>query len=96
VIATATRTRQTFLANLAFELVLAVLVVGFALAMLSPSHWLRAVVIVSIAMLLAGALRLVLTPARAGMLCIRGRFFDVICYLIGGALVLTFGILVPR
>ena len=95
-IATGTRTRQTFVANLAFELVLLVLVAGFCIAMFTPSHWLRAVVVVSSAMLLAGLLRLVLSPTRAGLLCVRGRFFDVVCYLAGGALVLGFGVLVPR
>jgi Protein of unknown function (DUF3017) len=95
-IATATRTRQGFVANLAFELVLVVLAAGFCIAMFSPSHWLRAVVVVAASMLLAGVLRLVLSRNQAGLLRIRGRFFDVACYLIGGGLVLGFGVLVPR
>jgi hypothetical protein len=95
-IASVTRTRQAFVANLAFELVLAVLAIGFCIAMFSPSHWLRAVVVVAVAMLLAGVLRLFLSRNRAGLLRIRGRFFDVACYVIGGGLVLGFGVLVPR
>jgi hypothetical protein len=95
-IATVTRTRQAVLANLAFEAVLLVLAIGFCIAMFSPSHWLRAVLVVAAAMLLAGVLRLFLPRSQAGLLFIRGRFFDVACYLVGGGLVLGFGVLVPR
>jgi uncharacterized membrane protein len=96
VIVTPTRVRQTVAANWAFESVMVVLLVGFCVAMLSPSHWLRAVTIVAAAVVLAGVLRAVLPPARARLLCIRSRFFDVVCFLACGGLVLGFGAAVPR
>jgi hypothetical protein len=95
-IATGTRARHTIVTNLAFELVIVVLLVGFVVAMCSPSHWLRAVIIVAASLLLAGVMRIVLPPARAGLLCVRSRFFDIVCYVVGGAAVLGFGVLVPR
>jgi hypothetical protein len=93
---TVNRTRQTLRANWPFEVVLIVVVAGFVIALSSPSHWLRAVVVVGAALLLAGVLRAVLPSAQAGLLCVRSRIFDIVCYLGLGALVISFGALVPR
>jgi hypothetical protein len=61
-----------------------------------PEHWLRGVLLIGGDLLLAGLLRLVLSERRAGILAVRRRAFDVICYLGLGVLVITFGVLAPQ
>ena len=39
-------------------------------------------------MLVAGVLRLVLPTAHAGLLAVRGRWFDIVCYLAMGGVIL--------
>jgi predicted neutral ceramidase superfamily lipid hydrolase len=78
-----------------FLLVIAVMVAGFAYLHLNPQHWLRGVLIIGADLIVAGLLRLVLTPRRAGILAVRSRAFDVICYVALGVLVITFGLALP-
>ena len=61
-----------------------------------PQHWLRAVGVMTVGMLIAGFFRLSLTNEQAGLLRVRRRAFDVACYW--GLAVLTFAIAVilPR
>jgi hypothetical protein len=79
-----------------FLIVVAVLVAGFAYLRLSPQHWLRGVLVIGGDLIGAGVLRLVLTQRRAGILAIRRRPFDVVCYVGLGVLVITFGLALPR
>ena len=79
-----------------FLLVLAVLIVGFGVVRMSPEHWLRGVLIIGGDLIGAGVLRLVLSSRRAGILRVRSRLFDVLCYVGLGVLVIAFGVALPR
>ncbi len=79
-----------------FLLVLAVMVLGFILVRVSPEHWLRGVLIIGGDMIGAGLLRLVVPARRAGILVVRRKLFDVVCYVGLGVLVITFAVLLPR
>ncbi len=66
--------------ELPFSLVLLVELLGLVLVAVAPQHWLRAVGVLSIGLLLAGSFRLLLSDEQAGMLRVRRRSFDVTCY----------------
>lgn len=52
-------------------------------------HWREGGVLLGVALLVAAALRVALTPEQAGLLTVRSRFVDVLCYLgLGAAMVL--------
>jgi hypothetical protein len=82
--------------DIPFLLVLAVLVVAFVYVRLAPEHWLRGVLAIGIDVSAAGVLRLVLPTRRAGLLAVRSRAFDTVVYVGLGALVITFGLALPR
>jgi DUF3017 family protein len=75
--------------QLAFLVVLVVLLGAFGYLLIAPGRWGRATGGVAAALLLAGLLRLVLPAGRVGLLVVRGRFFDAVCYLGLGALLLV-------
>ncbi len=60
----------------------------FVYLTIEPGHWVRGTEGNAIAMLLAAVLRLVLPGERAGMLAVRGRWWDALCYVLLGALIL--------
>jgi hypothetical protein len=64
--------------HLAFALVAAVVVAGFALIVVY--RWRRGATLIGGALLLAGGLRATLSDATAGLLAIRGRTADVLAY----------------
>jgi hypothetical protein len=74
---TATR-RASIVTHLAFALVVAVVLAGFAL--ISVYRWRRGATLIGGALLLAGGLRAALSDERAGLLAIRGRAADVLAY----------------
>lgn len=71
-----------------FLVVLLVLIAGLGYLTLEPGHWVRATALMAGSMLLAGVLRLVLPEARIGMLRVRGRWWDSLCYLALGVVIL--------
>jgi hypothetical protein len=71
-----------------------VIAVGYALA--EPQHWLRAIGAICGALVVAGALRLVLSDEQAGMLRVRRRAFDVICYWLFAGLAMVFALALPQ
>jgi hypothetical protein len=89
------RTLRAARGDIPFLLILAIMFGGFLLVRIRPEHWLRGVLIIGGDMILAGLIRLVLTDRRAGILAVRSRAFDVICYVGLGVLVITFGIALP-
>ncbi|MBV9594784.1 MAG: DUF3017 domain-containing protein [Actinobacteria bacterium] len=89
------RTARMLRGELMLVVVLAVVAVGFVILLVEGSHWLRGVVVMGSAFVLAGVLRLVLSERRAGSLAVRGRLFDVICYFVLGVLIITFAVLAP-
>ena len=68
--------------------------IGYALA--EPQHWLRAVGAITAGLILAGVLRLVLTDEQAGMLRVRRRTFDVLCYWSFAGLAMIFALALPQ
>lgn len=69
-------------------------IVVFALGLISLAYWRRGTFALGVAMLLAGALRAVLSERTIGVLAVRGKTFDLLFYLGVGAfmLALTIGI----
>ena len=78
-------TRRPFRAGLLRQLpLLAVLLaVGIGLLMVTFEHWRRGLVVVGLALVGAGVLRLLLPLRRLGFLAVRSRPVDVV--LVGGA-----------
>ncbi len=75
--------------QVAFLLVLVVLLGALAYLLVEPGRWGRATVGAASALLLGGLVRLVLPSARAGLLAVRGRMFDTVCYLVLGGVLLA-------
>jgi hypothetical protein len=82
--------------DIPFLTVVAGLVLGFVVVRLAPQHWLRGVLIIGADLIAGGLLRLVLPTRRAGILAVRNRGFDTLCYVGLGVLVITFGVLLPK
>ena len=72
--------RTVDLRNLPIVLVLALGATGIAYAAVVPTHWLRGVLLLAGACGLAGVFRLLLPARQAGLLAVRGRLVDVVCY----------------
>jgi hypothetical protein len=79
-----------------FVSVLFIVALGFCYMVIASGHWLRGVTVMAFGMVVAGVLRLTLPNGKAGMLVVRSRRFDAVCYLVLGAAVFGFGILVPQ
>lgn len=63
---------------------------GYAAAV--PPHWLRGMMGLAGAMLLAALMRLVLPARQAGLLAVRSRFVDLIFYGGVGAMIIFLGV----
>ncbi len=71
----------------AFLAVLATLLAAVCYLLANENEWRPATAIIAAAAVAAGLLRLVLPAGRVGQLAVRGRVFDVVCYLVmGGAM----------
>ena len=83
-------TRRPFLAGLLRQLPLLVvlLAVGVGLLMVTFEHWRRGLVVVGLALVGAGVLRLLLPLRRLGFLAVRSRPVDVVL-LVGVGITLT-------
>ncbi len=90
------RLTRTLVAEAPFALVLLVAAAGFTYTTVRPEHWLRGVIVIAAAFILAGLLRAVLTTARAGMLVVRHKVFDSLCYLALGVSIFVFAVALPR
>lgn len=69
---------------------------GLAFSAVVPEHWLRGVLILAAAMLIAGVLRFLLPPSKMEFLAVRGRLVDTGFYLAIGLLIIFFGLILPR
>ena len=90
------RLRTADLKDIPFVVVLVLAASGIVYSAVRPEHWLRGVGVVGVALLLAALLRWVLTDRQAGLLAIRRRPFDVVCYAVLGATILGVGALLPH
>lgn len=70
--------------HLPFALVLAITATGFLRILMY--NWREGTTLIAVALLLAGALRAALSDEQAGLIMIRSRVADVLCYA-------TFGVL---
>jgi Protein of unknown function (DUF3017) len=73
----------------AFLLVLVTLGATFVYLIIEPGRWGRGSAGVALSVLLAGALRGVLSTPRVGLLAVRSRWLDTVLYLALGGLVLA-------
>lgn len=65
---------------------------GLAYVAFAPRHWLRGVLVLALAMAAAGVLRVVLPTRKAGLLAVRTRTIDAVCYLGVAVAMATFGL----
>jgi len=91
-----TRLRRAVRDEVPFVSVVLIVAVGFLYALASSGHWLRGVTVMAVGMVVGAFLRTVLPNGKAGLLVVRGRLFDAVCYLSLGLAVFGFGILVPQ
>jgi hypothetical protein len=90
------RLRGTDLRNLPLTLVLALAATGIGYSAAVPPHWLRGVLLLATAMVLGGVLRLLLPARQAGLLAVRSRFTDVLCYAGTGVAIVVLGLALPH
>ena len=90
-------TRQPFLAGLLRQLPLLVvlLAVGVGLLMVTFEHWRRGLVVVGLALVGAGLLRLLLPLRRLGFLAVRSRPVDVVLLVGVGVALTAFTLAIP-
>jgi hypothetical protein len=79
-----------------FGVVLLIELIGVCSVLLAPEHWLRAVGVLAVGMLVAGVLRLVLSSEQAGLLRVRHRPFDVACYWALGVFAIVVALGLPQ
>ncbi len=78
--------------ELPFVLVVVLVVCGAGVLALSPDRWRPGVSLMASAMFIAAGLRLVLPQHRVGALAVRNRWFDVLCYLAIGVVIVAVAI----
>jgi hypothetical protein len=87
--------RAVDLRNLPMVVVLALGATGIVYSALVQRHWLRGVLLLAAACGLAGLCRLLLPVRQAGLLAVRSRLTDVICYLGIAAAITVLGLSLP-
>jgi hypothetical protein len=87
--------RTVDLRNLPIVLVLVLGTTGIGYSAVVPRHWLRGVLLLAVACGLAGVFRLVLPARQAGLLAVRGRLVDVVCYAGLAVAIVVLGLTLP-
>src|SRR6266566_1768679 len=87
--------RTLDLRNLPIVIVLSLGATGIGYSAVVPRHWLRGVLLLAGACVLAGVFRLVLPAREAGLLAVRGRLVDVLCYSGFGIAIIVLGLALP-
>jgi len=75
--------------QLVFLVVLVVLAGAFSYLLLEPGRWGRATGVIAVALLLAALARAAAPTSWVGLLAVRGRAFDTLCYAFLGAALLA-------
>jgi len=90
-------TRRPVLAGLIRQLPLLLVLVAVAvgLVMVTFEHWRRGLVVMGLAMVAGGLLRLLLPVRRVGFLAVRSRPIDVVLLLGVGVTLTAFALAVP-
>lgn len=78
--------RYPALAHIPFALVLLLVVVG--MVRIGQYHWREGAALISLSLLAAGVMRAFLTAEQSGVIAIRGRTVDVLCYSAFGLLIM--------
>lgn len=73
----------------AFLAVLLILAAGFIYLVFQPSHWRRGTGVMAVALLAAAVLRVCLRAYDAGLLAVRRKWVDAVCYLVIGGCILA-------
>ncbi len=79
----------------ALPITIVLAIVAFGLLLIAFAYWRRGTVALAFAMLLAALLRAVLSERVIGVLAVRGKYFDVSCYLAVGLMMLALAVGVP-
>jgi hypothetical protein len=87
--------RALDLRNLPIVLVLALGATGIAYSAAIPRHWLRGVLLLAFACGVAGVFRLLLPVRQAGLLAVRSRLTDAVCYLGLAVAITALGLALP-
>ena len=87
--------RALDLRNLPMLLVLALGGTGILYSAVVARHWLRGVLLLAVACALAGLFRLLLPVRQAGLLAVRGRMTDVVCYVGLAVAITALGLALP-
>lgn len=87
--------RAVDLRNLPIVLVLALGATGIAYSAAVPRHWLRGVILLAAACAVAGVFRLLLPVRQAGLLAVRSRLADVVCYVGLAGAITVLGLALP-
>ncbi len=82
--------------ELPFIAVVALIGAGLLLLSIASDHWLRGVLLMAGGFALGAVLRLVLPDDRAGLLAVRRRSFDFLCFATISVLAVIFAVLLPR
>ncbi|GAA2888006.1 hypothetical protein GCM10010472_52980 [Pseudonocardia halophobica] len=77
-------------------LLLVLLIALGGMVQVLTEHWRQGSALLGGSLLVAALLRGVLPPARAGLLAIRGRVVDVVCYTVFGIAVLLLALTITR
>jgi hypothetical protein len=80
---------------LPFGLVALVATSGIVYSTIVPAHWLRGVMVMASGLGLAAVFRLVLPSRQAGLLAVRSRAFDVVCFGGCSLAIVGFGLGLP-
>jgi hypothetical protein len=90
-------TRRPFLAGLLRQLplLLVLVVVAVGLVMVAFEHWRRGLVVVGVALVGGGLLRLLLPVRRVGFLAVRSRPVDVVLLAVTGLAVTVIVLTIP-
>jgi uncharacterized membrane protein YraQ (UPF0718 family) len=75
--------------QLPFVIVVAIVLASAVYLYLEPDHWRRGTSALAFGIVIAGLFRLLLPSHLVGMLNVRNRFFDTICYLAMGGVVIA-------
>jgi hypothetical protein len=87
--------RALDLRNLPILLVLALGATGISYSAAIPRHWLRGVLLLAFACAVAGVFRLLLPVRQAGLLAVRSRLTDVVCYVGLAVAITALGLALP-
>lgn len=72
------------------------LITAIAMVRVLTQHWREGAALLGVALLVAAVLRVALPDDRAGLLAIRGRMIDVLCYSGFGIVIIVLAVTITR